>query len=132
MNNLKKLIVAPFCVAGLLVAPLTIAEYAPPPQQQQQQHQAAPPQQTQQVDISDSQLETYVQASSKVDEVRNEYQQKMSNAESAEQAQELQQEALQQMASVVESAGLSVDEYNLIANQLQTNTDLRQRYESLQ
>lgn len=119
MNNIKHMALAPLFALAFLLAPVAFAEYAP----QQQQ--------TQQEEIDDNSLALYVEAATKVQEVREEFQQKIPDAETPEQAQELQQEALQEMAAAVESFGMTVDEYNQIANRLQTDAELRERLEGM-
>lgn len=101
--------------------------------QGEQQGYQAPPQAEQQMpEVSDAQLQLYVQAASEITEIRQSFQEKMSSADSAEQAQSLQQEASEAMVGAVESVGLSVEEYNQIAYALQSDADLRERVEALQ
>lgn len=143
MNNVKRLAFSSVCAVTLgMASSLAMAQatgYEDPTQQQQQhdtqqqydagQHGA--PAAQQQMDVSNDQLQTYAEAEQKVQEIRDDFQQQMPNAESPEEAQTLQQEAQQEMVSAVEDAGLTVEEYNQIASQMQSNPELRERMESL-
>lgn len=142
MNNVKRLAFSSVCAVTLgMASSLAMAQAAgheDATQQQQhntqQQHDAGQygaAAGQQQVDVSDEQLETYAEAEQKVQEIRDDFQQQMPNAESPEDAQALQQEAQQEMVSAVEDAGLTVEEYNQIASQMQSNPELRERMESL-
>lgn len=95
----------------------------------QGQAQQPPPQQVQ---VSDSMLEQYVQVAEKVTEVRNDFQQKMAAVETAEQAQSLQEQASAEMIEAVQSSGMSVEEYNQIAYALQSDPALQERLQDLQ
>lgn len=91
--------------------------------------QGQPPQQVQ---VSDSKLEHYVMVAEKVTEIRNDFQQKMTSAEDAEQAQSLQEEASAEMIEAVQASGMSVEEYNQIAYALQADPALQERLAALQ
>ncbi|MFO7552041.1 MAG: DUF4168 domain-containing protein [Haliea sp.] len=102
------------------------AALAQGPAQQAQQ----PP--SQQVEVSDAQLAQYVQVAEKVTEIRNDFQQKMTSAEDAEQAQALQEEASAEMIEAVQASGMSVEEYNQVAYALQSDPALQERLAALQ
>lgn len=140
MNTVKRLAFGSVCAITLgMASPLTLAQasgYEDPTRQHdaQQQYDAGQygaPAAQEQVEVSDDQLKTYAEAEQKVQEIRSEFQQQMPNAESPEEAQTLQQEAQQEMVAAVEDAGLTVEEYNQIASQMQANPELRQRMEQL-
>lgn len=143
MNNVKRLAFSSVCAVTLgMASSLAMAQatgYEDPTQQQQQHDtqqqydagQYGAPTDQQQMDVSDDQLQTYAEAEQKVQEIRDDFQEQMPTAESPEEAQTLQQEAQQEMVSAVEDAGLTVEEYNQIASQMQANPELRQRMESL-
>lgn len=143
MKTVKKLAFGSVCALTIgMASSLAIAQATQqdpmqqqdPAQQQQydaQQYgadQGAPAAQT---DVSDDKLQTYAEAEQKVQEIRDEFQQQMPEAETPEDAQALQQEAQQEMVSAVEDAGLTVEEYNQLASLMQTNPELRERMESL-
>lgn len=140
MKNVKRLAFGSVCALTLgMASSLAMAQGAPheDPTQQQgaEQHYGAEqygaPAEHQQAEVSDDQLKTYAEAEKKVQEIRDEFQQQMPNAETPEEAQALQQEAQEEMVSAVEDSGLSVEEYNQIASLVQTNPELRDRIDSL-
>ncbi len=94
------------------------------------QQGAAPNQQA--PTVSKSQLSLFQKASGKVAEIRQEYQQALPDAGSTEEAQTLQEEASQAMVNAVQSFGLSVDEFNQIAEAVQTNPELQERLTEMQ
>lgn len=99
--------------------------------QSQGQQGQQPPNQASAEDVSDADLEQYVDAESEIQSIRQEYVETINNAESQEEAQSLQVEAQEKMVSAVEGAGLSIEEYNQIANALQSNEELRKKAEQM-
>lgn len=94
---------------------------APPPQQQPQAQE-----------VSDEQLRQFVEAAGEVQSVQEEYAQQIQSTQEADEAQTLRQEAQEKMVSAVEDAGLSVSEYNLIAQRLQQDQSLAERLQEIQ
>lgn len=82
-------------------------------------------------DVTDQQLEQFADALSDVRELGSQYSTEISAAESQEEAQELQREAQTEMVAAVEEAGLSVREYNTIAELMSQNPDLMERVETM-
>lgn len=119
LKSMKALSAAATTLLLLLGAPAVLAQDTPPPQ-------------TEQIEVTDSKLALYVQAATKITEIRDQFQQKMAAAESPEQAQSLQEEASTEMIGAVESFGMTVEEYNQIAYALQSDPELRERLEKLQ
>lgn len=97
----------------------------------QQAQQAQPPAQ-QQAPVSDEALEQFSEAASTVREVRQEYSAEIQSTKDEEKAQALREEAQQKMVVAVQGAGLSVPEYNLIAQRLQSDGELMQRLNQMQ
>ncbi len=95
-------------------------EYAPPPPAQQAQP------------VTDTQLEQFATAMSGVRSVQQEYSEAIQQSGNMEDAQALRAEAQQEMRGAVEDSGLSVSEYNTIAQQLQSNPDLSRRLQNIQ
>lgn len=122
LHSRKSLTAVAATLVMLFGAPAALAQG---PAQQGQQ----PPQQVQ---VSDSQLEQYVVVAGKVSEIRNDFQQKMTSAEDAEQAQSLQQEASAEMVEAVQASGMSVEEFNQIAYALQSDPALQERLAAIQ
>ncbi|MBL4834487.1 MAG: DUF4168 domain-containing protein [Pseudomonas sp.] len=133
MNNLKTLAAAVCLTAFGAAAPsamaqATAAQQGQPAQAQQgipaQQGMAGPQASSQ---ITDGELEKFVDASEKVFEVRDEFTEKLNEVEDPQKAQALQMEAQQEMMKAVSDSGIEVQKYNEIATRLQTDTDLQQR-----
>lgn len=91
----------------------------------------APPSQPA-TDVSDEQLNQFVEAATEVQTVQQEYAAEIQSTSDAEQAQTLRAEAQEKMVEAVESSGLSVSEYNLIAQQLQQDPSLANRLNEMQ
>lgn len=133
MNNLKTLAAAVCLTAFGAAAPsvmaqATGAQQGQPAQSQQgmagQQGMAA---QQPATEITDGDLEKFVDASEKVFEIRDEFTEKLNDVENPQKAQSLQMEAQQEMMEAVSDSGIEVQKYNEIATRLQTDTDLQQR-----
>ncbi len=143
LQNLK----VPALLAALLMSPFALAQQAPPPEGQQgQPPQGQPPQgqppegqppaaepppmqqqQAPSVDVSDAQIDQFAEAYMEVAELRETYTDQIVQAEDAERATELQQEANSKMIEAVESTGLTVAEYNSIAEAMDADPELRER-----
>lgn len=137
MNNLKTLAAAVCLTAFGAAAPAVMAQatgaqqgqpaQAQQPQGQQgmtgQQGMAQQPA----TEISDGDLEKFVDASDKVFEIRDEFTEKLNDVEDPQKAQSLQMEAQQEMMEAVTDSGIEVQKYNEIATRLQTDTELQQR-----
>jgi hypothetical protein len=97
-----------------------------------QQTQQANPSAQQQAPVSDEKLEQFADAASTVREVRQEYSAEIQSTQDEEKAQSLRAEAQQKMVVVVQEAGLSVSDYNMIAQRLQSDGELMQRLNQMQ
>lgn len=82
-------------------------------------------------DFSEDQLENFAEAHSNVMEIRDEYTQRLQEAEGREQAMSLQEEANEKMVSAVTDTGLSVEEYGQIARAASNDTELAERIQSM-
>lgn len=82
-------------------------------------------------EVTDQQLEQFVQALSEVRELGQLYSEEIAEADSSEQAQELQRQAQTEMVAAVENAGLTVQEYNTIAERMSQDAALRKRVEDM-
>ncbi|OOC10248.1 DUF4168 domain-containing protein [Thioalkalivibrio halophilus] len=83
-------------------------------------------QQAPEVDLSDEDIDTFVEAFVGVQEVREDFSQRLQEAEDETQAQQMQQEAQDEMVAAVEDAGMTVEEYNEVAMALQNDPELMQ------
>ncbi|PCC97515.1 DUF4168 domain-containing protein [Halopseudomonas pelagia] len=119
MTNLKTLTAA-ICFATFgFATTAAVAQEGAPAQPPAAQQAAAP--------ISDADLEKFVEAEEKVAEIREEFTQKLNDAEDQEQAQSLQLEAQEKMMEAVGEVGIEVPVYNQIATRIQSDPELQQR-----
>lgn len=110
-------------MAGLLAAPMALAQGQPP---QEQQQEAQPMPQEQEVpEVSDEQIDAFVEAHVNVNQVREEYTQRLQEAEDQEEAQRLQQEANQAMTDAIEDSGMDIDEYEEVAMAVNADPEIR-------
>lgn len=124
MTNLKTLTAAIcFATFGFATTAAVAQEGAPAQQPSATQEQPA-------AQISDADLEKFVEAETKVSEIRDEFTQKLNDAEDQDQAQELQLEAQEKMMEAVSDVGIEVPVYNEIATRIQSDPELQQRAEA--
>ncbi|MCO6440279.1 MAG: DUF4168 domain-containing protein [Nitrococcus mobilis] len=83
-------------------------------------------------DFSQQKLEKYSEAQQKITNISQQYRGRLNQAQDRDKAIELQQQAQQQMAKAVISAGLTVEEYNRITEAVQSEPQLRERLRKLQ
>lgn len=81
--------------------------------------------------ITDKQLETFVEARARVQEIATQWEERLNNAESQEKVNNLQQAAQEEMVQAVKEEGLSVNDYNMIVSEAQADPELRQRINEL-
>lgn len=127
MSHLKKLVAAVSFVTLGLGASAVMAQSATP-----EQPTAAPVQQQDQAPVSDTELRQFVTASVEISKIREDYTQRLNNAKDQPIAQQLQEEAQDKMISAVETTGLDADEYNQLAERIQSNPELQERLQDLQ
>lgn len=82
-------------------------------------------------EVTDETLNQFVVALEQVRGIGQEYSDQIANAEGAGEAQELQQQAQEEMIAAVESAGLSVQEYNAIAQRMSQDEELMERVQDM-
>jgi len=87
--------------------------------------------QTPMQNVTDEQLAQFVDAASNVRDVQATYAERVQNADDQEQAITLRDEAQQKMVGAVEDSGLTVQEFNLIAQRLQADPDLAERFKQI-
>lgn len=83
------------------------------------------------VQLSDANLLKFSIAMDSIQQIGAKYETEFQNASDPEQAQKLQQQAQSEMVDAVESAGLSTEEYNAIAQQAQVDEALRNKILSM-
>ena len=89
------------------------------------------PAQPQSPELSDETLEQFTDAMAEVRSIGQEYSDRIANAEGAEEAQALQRDAQEEMMSAVEEAGLSVQQYNAIAQRMNQDPELMERVQDM-
>jgi hypothetical protein len=77
--------------------------------------------------FGDSELQSFATAAVKVHLISDAYSQKMGEARSQVEKQQLEQRASSEMVQAVENEGLTVDKYHAIAKRLETDNDLAER-----
>jgi hypothetical protein len=107
--------------AGLVAAP-ALAETTSATMLLAQTEQPA----QQAIQPDEQQLESFVVATVRIIDIQQQAEQRMAAAEEPAQQEEVRNQALQEIVAAVESEGLSVDEYNGIAEQLQSDPELGQ------
>ena len=84
-----------------------------------------------QVEITDTDLERFVEVQADIQSIVQEYSARLEGTEDSEAAAQLQQEASQMMVAAVEDIGLDVATYNNIAVALEQDEDLQQRVQQM-
>lgn len=84
-----------------------------------------------QTDFSDKELEKFVNAQEGINGVRDEYMQKIESADDQTKAQELQQEANDEMVKVIEGEEMEIETYNSIATAYNSDPETRERIDSM-
>ncbi|RQD78605.1 DUF4168 domain-containing protein [Desulfonatronospira sp. MSAO_Bac3] len=100
-------------------------EYQQEGQQQQYQQEMMQQQQAPDIDVSDAELDQVADAYQAVTDVRERFQQELGEVSDPERAQELQQQAGEEMVEAVEAQGLDVQTYNQVMEAAQVDEELR-------
>jgi len=112
--------------AGLVAAPAAFAEQPPASMQLAQDEQQQPAQSAQPaIQPDEEQLDSFVVATVRIMNIQQQAQQQMQAAE-PEQQEQVRAQALQEIVAAVENEGLSVDEYNGIVQQVESDPELGQ------
>lgn len=77
--------------------------------------------------FGDSELQSFASAAVKVHLISDAYSQKMGEAQTPVEKQQLEQRASTEMVQAVENEGLTVDKYQAIAKRLETDQELAER-----
>lgn len=121
MTKLRFPVLTAMAVASSIAwTPPALSQDTQPPQKGQQQ--AAP--------ISEDQLKSYAVAAAEVQRISAKVQPRIQAAGTEAQKRQIQQQALDQMAQAVRKEGMSVQEYNEITQQVQTDPQLSQRVQN--
>ncbi len=90
---------------------------------------AAPPPATTQEQVDETTVNNFIAAYQEVQAIHQDYSQQLQAAEDPESATELQQEAQEKMQEAVTSNGLTIAEYQQVANLAGQDPELRARIE---
>ncbi|SCZ56230.1 DUF4168 domain-containing protein [Thiohalomonas denitrificans] len=93
-----------------------------------QQAPDAPPPTGQAAEMpDDATLDTFADAFGKVMNLQQDFASQLEGVESDEEARAMQQQVQEQMVEAVQQSGMSVEEYNNVATQLDQNPKLREK-----
>ena len=124
MTNLKKLTAA-LCVVTLSAGvPFSVAQSTGGSAGQQY---GAPSAAAAAAPVTDEDLEKFVTAEKKVNEIRQELTEELSNAGDQQEAQQMQLDAQEEMVEAIQDEEMDIPRYNEIASRMQTDMELRQR-----
>jgi hypothetical protein len=123
-NTPKKLWTAGCALALVFFIALPAVAQQKDSQTGKQQMQMQQRSQQQTPDFSNDQIEKTAQSYTKITEIREQYQDQFSQAESTEQAQELQTKINEKITGAIEKNDMSVEEYNEVITAAQTDEDL--------
>jgi hypothetical protein len=113
----------------IILAP-ALALFTVPPVLAQSQ-ESMPSETAPAADVSDNELLRFADAMKAVGGIRQQYSQRIQESANADEAQQLQQEAMGKMTTAVEDTGMTVDEYNRIATALRDDEQLLERLRNL-
>jgi len=83
-------------------------------------------------DVSDEQLRSFSMAQGSIMAIQEEWQNRVDRGEVDPNDAQAIEDVRTQMAMTVEQTGLSVEDYNMIFETLQTDPELRERYQEMQ
>jgi len=118
-------------MTALAIAALFSGSAAMAAPQAAQAEQEQMMQQQQSLELTDAMLEKFVTAMSSVQEISSKYSEQFQSAEDAEQAQEIQRKAQEEMVAAVNDSGLSPQEYSAIVQRVQQDEELRARLQEM-
>lgn len=95
------------------------------------QEQAAPPVQQQQapdIELSDAEMEQFVEAYLEVEQIQMALTEDLQNAQAPEEAQQLQRQANQEMNSAISEQGMEVERFSVIVQAINADPELQQEF----
>lgn len=114
-------------LSGLLLMPMVAAHALEESDDAQAEtYEEGPEGMAEQQDFDQETLERFADAYVEVGEIHREYSEKLQNAEATEDAQELQQEANDEMVEAIQDSGLEVQEYSAVAAALERDPEMRE------
>lgn len=124
----KKTLFLPGLVLAMGFGPMA-ASAAAPDDRGSTNHE--PQQVAQTTQFSDEKIESFAEARQSVMEISSEWQERLNNTESQEKLNSLQAQVQEEMVQAVRDEGLSVNDYNMLVNAVQSNPELRNRVREL-
>lgn len=119
MKNLISKTATAMVALGLVAAPAALTVGSQPAQAQSQQ-------------FSEQQLEAFVVSLEEIRMISGRLQEQAQNASSQEEVEQLRQQANDQMVDAIQRAGLDVETYNAIAQEMRTDEQLAQEIQEIQ
>jgi|SRR5699024_6921773 len=116
-------------ISGIAVLGLSALAIVPAFAQSQagQQSQAPSATQQQQQDFSSDQLQSFVDASSSINDIRQSASQELQQAGDEQDREQIRKQAQSDMINAIKDAGLTLEEYNEIGRAAQSNPELAQK-----
>jgi hypothetical protein len=112
--DLRRACLALMAAAPFAAAPALTAAQQPAPEQQQQA-----------ADVDDATLDQFAEAFLAVQEIQAEASEELQAASDEEAAREVQQKAQEEMVEAVLETGLSVEDYNMVAQLMNSDPQVR-------
>lgn len=119
----RKVVLLPWLVAALGFGPM----WASASQDNQGDINRESQRVAQSSQFSDEQIESFIDARERVQEVSAGWRERLNNAESQEKLNSLRREVQEELAEAVRDEGLTVNEYNMMVEATQTNPELQNR-----
>lgn len=126
MQRITALVSAAMLTTGMVAAQAAMAQQEDPVASGTTQTQGASSQ-----DFSDEQLQQFADASEEIAQVSQKYTKQLQNADDEAKQKELREKANEEMVSVVEDSGMSVEEFNSIGQAIQQDPQLMKRVQGM-
>lgn len=94
--------------------------------------QTAPQAAPQTIEITEAAVDKFIEVLQDVESIRGKYVERLQDAEDQQTAMEIQQEAQEKMLEKVQSSGMTVQQFNLIAQAAQQSPEIQQRIRNAQ
>lgn len=97
------------------------------PQQQPPAPQAPPGMQQAETDVGDQEVRKFAEIYVEIEKARTELSREMADAETQEEAQDIEVRMQDKIVSTIEDSGWSLDQYNQVANAINNDPQLREQ-----
>lgn len=94
--------------------------------------QTAPQAAPQTIEITEAAVDKFIEVLQDVESIRGKYVERLQDAEDQQTAMEIQQEAQEKMVEKVQSSGMTVQQFNLIAQAAQQDPNIQKRIKDAQ